>query len=148
MSDDSIDIRDEINRKATETLAQIMQDHAYGVASLPETRAAIAALFSATSGLTSQDVFELVSDASKEINTEKVVNTDRRLFTNGTLLTSLEYEWGEPVVTVKRMELGKSEWDEVKTTNYSNSVNPYEAAKTRFDQFVASFERLGFKELR
>lgn len=143
----SFDLRDELNRKASDTLAQILQDHGCGVSSHVEARASIAALFSAISGLVDKEVFELISEASAEINKDTAAHAYRRLFTNGSRLVSLEYQWGEAQITLKIATHGNLNWESCKVISFGDEANPFAAAKDRFDQYVSSFIRQGYEEL-
>lgn len=147
---DAVELLEEIDRKSLTTLAGIMSGHASGLISRAEASRSLQALFDTASGLTGREVFELISEASKELSAVRCRTFDRTLFVNETgSLVELEYEFGEPFVRVRTRvpSATNAGWSKQVETDYSDQPIPYEAAKARIEQYKLSLLRKGYAVL-
>ncbi|QNK01732.1 hypothetical protein [Dyella telluris] len=141
---------DELNRKALDTLERIVVDYQTGIISVEQARSSLQTLFQAVSGLITDDLFDMISEASKEFADKTGEATARRLFISDGCLYCLEYTFGEPVVKLHKLnwsETTRMTWSSTKVLDFSEELNPYEVARGRFDGYIESFARLGYKEL-
>lgn len=141
---------DELNRKALDTLERIIVDYQTGIISVEQARSSLQTLFQAVSGLISDDLFDMISEASKEFADKAGEATARRLFTSDKSLLCLEYTFGEPVVKLHSLDWESpvhGGWTKTAVMNFAEEANPYEVARGRFDGYIESFARLGYKEL-
>lgn len=143
-------ILDEIDRKALETLQRILNDRERGVISDAQARASVHTLFEAVSGLCSRDSFDLISDASTELNAPKGPNRMTRLLVSPVgAIVQLEYEYGEAFLTVKTRVPSdtKAGWSKIAKASFEEELIPFDAAKERMEQYEASLLRQGYQEL-
>lgn len=146
-------IDDEIERKTLDSLAQIMQDQQQGVVSQSEASYALRILFMNVSGLVSQDTFDLVTEASKELGDGQTKSKIRRFFVNITnqRMVLIEYEFGSTEILIKQGRTRTSNdvgaWERISRVSFESEVNPFEAAMTRFNSYIASLLRTGFREI-
>ena len=147
----TIDITSELNRKALEQLERIHNDREQGVISDNEARHSLATLFGTVSGLCSQDVFDMISESSHEMNASapKPTVMQRTLVSEKGAIVQLEYAFGEGHVLVKTRMPSETQagWTKVAKQSFDEAVIPFEAAKERMAAYEASLIRQGYKEL-
>lgn len=154
MVDTSINLRDELERKTLEALARVVSDFERMAISQAQARLALDILFAATSGLTGGETFNLVSQASAEINAESKRDYARRFFVhpNKKELLLLQYAYGEAEVTIKRgkypMKSGEvNMWERSSRATFQNEPDPFETAAIRYREYADALLRQGFQEI-
>lgn len=150
----SINLGEELERKTLEALARVVSDYETGAVSQPQARYGLQLIFTTTSGLVGNEAFDLVSQASAQINEQPTRDMVRRFFVHPTKgeMVLLSYQYGEAEVVIKRCKYPRkasdvNAWDRTSKATFETEVNPYEAAKDRFVGYAASLCRVGFQEI-
>lgn len=148
---ESFNVIDELDRKTLDAVAQILVDLGQGSIAQPQASYAIKVLFMATSGLAGKEAFDLVSQASAEIEAQRGIHALRRFFVQGQKVALLEYQFGESEVKVKRGLIQTSpagiRWERASVAMFEDQPNPFESARERFDGYAASLVRAGYQEV-
>lgn len=154
MEDQLYNLSDELERKTLEALSSLLEDFEQGIVSPSQAACGLRALFTATSGLVSKDIFEMMSTASAQINARTHEDVRRRVFANAKqrTLVVIEYCYGNKGVTFKRCVYPTSandvgRWEKNETASFADQTNPYEAAHERFEGYARVLQRHGFQEL-
>jgi hypothetical protein len=140
-----------IREKSLEALQTLVANKENGAVSTAEARVAIRTLFDAVAGFAGNDVMELIEETSSGISAARDRFTVlRRLFLapDGGL-TVLEYQFGETNITVKIRNAGTKAvgWDRIVMKDFNSEPMPFLVARGRFDDYVSSLLRQGYKEL-
>lgn len=149
---ESYTLADELDRKTLDALASILTQVSEGVASRAEADFGLRILFQAVSGIVSGEAFDLMSKASKELQ-EYDRTSVRRVLLKPPEVVLIEYQFGEPRLTLKRGELVHSsvghsiQWHIDKVASYEHEINPFEAAHARFKGYSDVLLRQGFIEV-
>ena len=145
---------EELERKTLEALSTILNDYEQGAISQPTASYALRSVFHATSGIVGNETFELMSNASKEVNADEGRDVVRRVFFNPDKkeLVLLEYQFGEAEVVLKRGKYPMTSsqvniWDKSSKATFESEINPFEAARKRFTGYADSLLRAGFQEM-
>jgi len=149
-----INLTEELERKTLDALALVMTEYQTGGISQPTAAFALRAIFVATSGLAGNEVFDLTSKASAEIDKDAKRDMVRRFFVHPAAqeMVLLEYQFGEAEVTLKRGRYPRQPnqvnlWEKSSRATFEHEVNPFEAARQRFTGFADSLARKGFQEI-
>jgi len=93
-------IREELDRKAFETIDWLITSYDKGKLTEPQFRCGLDALFMATSGLVDADVVDLITTASDEVPAKLAVI--KRHFVKENLIVTLEWTADESIMKVEK----------------------------------------------
>lgn len=157
MAEEEYTLMDELGRKTMDALATLLTDLDRGAITRPQASYAISVLFQATSGLVGTDCFDLISEASKQVNDGMHLDRARRIFirmgdgTRPTELILIEYQYGEAQLTIKRavspIFAGTVEWTQSKSAQFDHELDPFGAAHERFLGYARALTKQGFTEI-
>lgn len=141
---DAPDIKDELERKASETLARALSQLSRGELSSGAARAALTALWDAVSGLVSRELMDLIAESLDAIDT--VPDTPRcRVLGMGSNVAVVELP--EPgLVRVRAMMIGDGV-KSAKTIVADDTDTTLVEAASAASRVVTSLLQKGFREL-
>ncbi len=145
---------EELERKTLDVLARILHDYEQGIVSQAQASHSLRAIFDTVSGLVGTEVFDFISEASAHVDADQKKDKLRRFFVHPSRkeIVAIEFQYGETGVSLK---LGKFpdpeaegfDWSRKSHATFEDELNPFEAAKQRFDGYADSLSRAGFKEV-
>lgn len=153
MSDFATDIKNEIERKGMEVLLRVLTDFERGACSPSQAQYAVSALFDASSGIVSDELFQMMSEASKEVACDKS-NMERqvKILVNPTTqqIVVLTYRFGEAGVGFKLgyiTSAAANNWERSTFVEFYHEEDPFKQARLRFDGYSDLLTRKGFREI-
>jgi hypothetical protein len=148
---DAIDYASELERKTLEALAVVLNDYEQGAISQPTAAYALRSIFTVTSGLAGGDTFDMISQASALVEADAKRDVQRRFYVHPgeKEVIAITYQFGEAEVGLRRGSLkgGQLRWTRESQATFQEEVNPFEAARHRFEGYADQLKRLGYEEI-
>lgn len=155
MNETDYSFTDELGRKTLDAVATVMTDLEQGAMRPDQASIAVKAVFQAVSGLVGKDIFDLLSQASKEIQGGLEAVTTRRIFIDPAkrVVFQVEYEQGSAQSTFRVGRLPDSigaemTWQRESRSEFQDRANPFAAAHEHFQLTAKALKERGFVEIK
>ena len=141
-------LEEELNRKAWETLDDLLRRHDQGKITQAQFDLALDVLFNALSGLVDREFVKVLSGTAEVFKHRDGSYSIRELLVSPTgELAMVEREVGEEGFTIK-MGLSGGAWSRVVKKSFNEALAPSKAAQEGMARVVDQLIERGFKRLR